>query len=416
MPLPASASTPTLSNVKATKGASPSSTEPHTAGGGAKINKRKSEENQLWEQPKSFTSRRLWPEVPGGVTLYNGAQLSVDKVRELDNTELVLPAWLKLPIPMEPNPQPHACSYCYDVVLDFCQRYQLDNPKSPYTYVYRLPYTLEQGSRAARNGCSLFKFLMTEMARKMLPYRLGQFQEDDEHEKAIYLRNRRNYYLRVVQMLSKWPFFVDVGLTCLDAVAFTIKFPSMCPCSFTSFYNLRIDPFTPTDHHLKSQLRPLNRNVSSDSAFQVAKYWLDDCIFGSSRDHPDCTPPKLFFTPIRLLEITGNVNKPHVRLHQTRPSERISYCWGGPQPFQTLKENIEQYREGIPFHHLAKSIQDAIIVVLRLKLRYLWVDSLCIIQDGTHKAKEITKMRDIYANALLTICASNAENPGSSWA
>ncbi|KAK0716368.1 hypothetical protein B0H67DRAFT_453211, partial [Lasiosphaeris hirsuta] len=49
-------------------------------------------------------------------------------------------------------------------------------------------------------------------------------------------------------------------------------------------------------------------------------------------------------------------------------------------------------------------IRDAITVVRDLGAQYLWVDSLCIVQDGNdEKNREMGKMWQVYAGATLTI-------------
>jgi hypothetical protein len=56
---------------------------------------------------------------------------------------------------------------------------------------------------------------------------------------------------------------------------------------------------------------------------------------------------------------------------------------------------------------LPKSIQDAIKLCGSLKLKHLWVDSLCIVQDdGPQKKAQIANMHAIYHNACVTIVAA----------
>ena len=67
--------------------------------------------------------------------------------------------------------------------------------------------------------------------------------------------------------------------------------------------------------------------------------------------------------------------------------------------------------KGISFTLLPRSIQDAILTVRRLGLRYLWIDALCIIQDSPDdKAQQIEQMHEVYSNAYLTISAANADD------
>ncbi|KAK2613454.1 hypothetical protein N8I77_000367 [Diaporthe amygdali] len=86
-------------------------------------------------------------------------------------------------------------------------------------------------------------------------------------------------------------------------------------------------------------------------------------------------------------------------------SEPVSYvalslCWGPPSkhPIQTLPENIAGYR-------------DAVEVVRDLGLSYIWIDSLCIIQDNNDDwEREAALMTQVYREALCTICALSSND------
>jgi hypothetical protein len=122
--------------------------------------------------------------------------------------------------------------------------------------------------------------------------------------------------------------------------------------------------------------------------------------------------------PTRLLEIEHfhAQTYPRLRLRETfgrefAPYAALSYCWGGEQPITTTSQNINQHLIRINYTGLPKTIQDAITVASRLGLRYLWVDSLCIIQnDRQDKTFEIGQMPSIYSQARVTISASRASN------
>lgn len=71
---------------------------------------------------------------------------------------------------------------------------------------------------------------------------------------------------------------------------------------------------------------------------------------------------------------------------QTGKYIALSYCWG-KRPFFTLRSsNLEQLKQSIPLICLPQTVYDAITLAKRLDVRYIWVDSLCIIQGQDHKA------------------------------
>lgn len=80
-------------------------------------------------------------------------------------------------------------------------------------------------------------------------------------------------------------------------------------------------------------------------------------------------------------------------------------------------DNYAQLFEGISWSLFPRLYQDAVHIVRNLDVRYLWIDSLCIIQRGDNLADwqyEAANMGDIYANALCNISALNAPNSMSS--
>ena len=122
--------------------------------------------------------------------------------------------------------------------------------------------------------------------------------------------------------------------------------------------------------------------------------------------------------PLRLIDLStweeDNLVKVLGIRARTFPSSSryaiLSYCWGGNQENRLTKERILEYTSGILSTKLPQTIQDAIQVTRSLKLQYLWVDSLCILQDDPQeKAAEIDKMLGYFKEAEVTICAASSK-------
>ena len=90
----------------------------------------------------------------------------------------------------------------------------------------------------------------------------------------------------------------------------------------------------------------------------------------------------------------------------------LSYCWGDAL-FPTLRiDNEHHLKNSIAFETLPKVFQDAIHIAGWFQLEYLWIDSLCIIQDSHDDwTRESCKMKDIYRNSFLTVAATGATDP-----
>jgi len=85
----------------------------------------------------------------------------------------------------------------------------------------------------------------------------------------------------------------------------------------------------------------------------------------------------------------------------------LSHCWGGSSHCRTTKFSLEQHKNALKITDLPNTVQDAAFVVRKLGLRYLWVDSLCIIQDDEDDwLREAGRMVAVYEGAYLTIAAS----------
>jgi hypothetical protein len=90
----------------------------------------------------------------------------------------------------------------------------------------------------------------------------------------------------------------------------------------------------------------------------------------------------------------------------------LSHIWGRSQFTKLTTSNFRGLRERISPSDLSQTFQDAIIVARRLGVRYLWIDSLCIVQDSLADWEtESSMMNLVYKNSLCTIAASEATKP-----
>jgi hypothetical protein len=91
----------------------------------------------------------------------------------------------------------------------------------------------------------------------------------------------------------------------------------------------------------------------------------------------------------------------------------LSYVWGERKFVTTTKDNFDCFRRpgALSALPLPNTIRDVLGFTEMLGVRYLWVDSLCIVQDDTNaKYAEMENMSAIYANASVTIIASDGRD------
>jgi hypothetical protein len=161
--------------------------------------------------------------------------------------------------------------------------------------------------------------------------------------------------------------------------------------------------------------RPFLENFDSDESFRLIKSWLDTCVF----HHPGCNSSLISQLPTRIIDVgmRGGQQDP---LLFTPPKGykdsyiALSYCWGTAETkFVLSKENSQLPKLTFPLAKLPKTLRDAIRITQRLGFRFLWVDALCIIQegdDGEDFLRESATMHEVYGNATLTIAAAAAKN------
>ncbi|KAF1849663.1 HET-domain-containing protein [Cucurbitaria berberidis CBS 394.84] len=163
-------------------------------------------------------------------------------------------------------------------------------------------------------------------------------------------------------------------------------------------------PTLGTAHHI-----PVNSG--SDETFNFIRRCIQGCI--ANPKHTACrfSCKSSISAPKRLLDV-GRASSP-IRLVDTQGKSfqyvALSHCWGSATMLKTTKSNWPKLAINISFNSLPPLFQDAIIITRQLGLRFIWIDSLCIIQDSLRDWElESSKMGSIYQNSYITISATNS--------
>ncbi|KAF1977080.1 HET-domain-containing protein [Bimuria novae-zelandiae CBS 107.79] len=157
--------------------------------------------------------------------------------------------------------------------------------------------------------------------------------------------------------------------------------------------------------------RDLPSRVDTDATFGFIERCLQQCL----ETHTGCTSAQEFvFTPKRLLQtnLHGRTIRVVTLLTEHTPRyDALSYCWGSQKPLSTTRKTIRSKQEAIDWNDLPSVFQDAITVTNRLGIHYIWIDSLCIVQDDELDwAEQSSKMGRIYQGAFVTIAAAQSED------
>jgi hypothetical protein len=154
-------------------------------------------------------------------------------------------------------------------------------------------------------------------------------------------------------------------------------------------------------------LDPLSPRTVTD-----VRDWLEHCENERNGDHKICSLSESAYVPTRLVKISGPLDQLQLKIvhdddleeHDRSIYAALSYCWGGDQPNKLTQGNYDLYKKQIPWETLLKTIQDSAKTVHALGFHYIWIDSMCIVQDSKEdKEAEISQMTKVYAHATLTV-------------
>jgi hypothetical protein len=156
----------------------------------------------------------------------------------------------------------------------------------------------------------------------------------------------------------------------------------------------------------------------SSEHFSIIHNWLADCLEHPLK-HPKCCQSlsgvdsfdaknvplparciEVFENSIRLIECNGQRGSYITLSHRwTKETEAAS----------TTRANYDARKAGIPIAELPRTFLHAITVAVLLNVKYIWIDSLCIIQDDRRDWEtEAVCMADYYQHSLVTLAATLA--------
>ena len=186
-----------------------------------------------------------------------------------------------------------------------------------------------------------------------------------------------------------------------------------------------------TESTLISQSHPHHSISSGLSGLGVAlndtvnptqlRKWIRDCLDKETsrpKDEGPHSKPRFPLFRIRLIDVKRHclVQPSHIP-----PFVALSYIWGKIDALILTEEKLAIFQEEgwlSPANHvIPQTIRDAITACSLIGESFLWVDSLCIVQDTNDRHIQIQHMDTIYNEAKLTIIATagldaNAGLPG----
>lgn len=162
---------------------------------------------------------------------------------------------------------------------------------------------------------------------------------------------------------------------------------------------------------------PIGFDVPAGTATDASLAWARKCLSRCNASHTMCRRSRLLAPrgrAQRILDIGARDGDPVRLVEQEGDDEHSNYVclshrWGRAPVLQTLSSNVSQHHQEVPWVALPRTYRETILFVRRLGVRYLWIDSLCIVQDDAEDwRRESSKMGTIFSQALLVVSASSS--------
>lgn len=251
---------------------------------------------------------------------------------------------------------------------------------------------------AERKECPLCRLLSNACRKGPLRKLFANTDTEPDPDNPVY----------PVQVLGSW--YSAVGTSQEEK----LRSPSMCLVFWPGLYSISRE-----SRHIT--VRPISGDYPKHPYFarpidhpyidvDLVRRWLNKCetshetcrrIFDSRESEP--------LPYHRVIDVEDHC------IVEAQPFSRyvaLSYVWGRVDQLRLLRDDVPAFSQpgGLDTvsHRIPATINDAMELTRRLKERYLWVDSLCIVQDDdTVRGACIAAMDRVYGEAIVTIVAGN---------
>jgi hypothetical protein len=185
--------------------------------------------------------------------------------------------------------------------------------------------------------------------------------------------------------------------------------PQISPCAFVVHSVVETRRLLPAiDNKVNDQPEVQIQTLRSELVdFDILRTWMTEC---EQRHGEDCCLATEDVTTLPGFKVIDCINNGVVPFPPKAEYVALSYVWG--QSTDRTGEDTSSVPTRMAISapisrlHLPRTIQDAMEVVTKLGLRYLWVDKYCIDQTNVMELRhQISAMDKIYQNATVTVIA-----------
>ncbi|KAH0439457.1 heterokaryon incompatibility protein [Colletotrichum camelliae] len=209
------------------------------------------------------------------------------------------------------------------------------------------------------------------------------------------------------------------GMETLLSVSLESDFRDECPLrkkDVTGTYIVQRGP----GRNLGKMTPFLSNTTASEEAWAKATTWIETCCSNHQACNVEAAAEAWY--PTRLLDLSApDLDLGTLRLIVTSDEAleckqrytTLSHCWGSAQFVQLKKSTHEDFRKRIQLSDLPKTFREAVEVTRRLGIRYLWIDSLCILQDRDDLSDWLVEaglMHKVYSHSYFNISAAGSQD------
>ncbi|KAF5868157.1 putative heterokaryon incompatibility protein [Botrytis fragariae] len=168
----------------------------------------------------------------------------------------------------------------------------------------------------------------------------------------------------------------------------------------------------------KASRYKIPEKTSSAASRILASQWISNC----TQNHKKCRIDKISWLPTRLVNVgldggaTRLVETIILSKNQYSPYLALSHRWGATPNHSSRLSSVNKlaWMKSIPTNQMPATFQDAIQYTKSMNISYIWIDSLCIMQDSPEDwSTEAALMDKVYAQSFCNIAASYASNENS---
>lgn len=161
-----------------------------------------------------------------------------------------------------------------------------------------------------------------------------------------------------------------------------------------------------------------SNSTDSPQSWELMNRWLEQCRTHHERCNAEIPRPlgSTPWTPTRLLDIRRPGDE-YLRLverdeslYNQQPYATLSHCWGRARLPVTTRANGRERCERIDPSEMPRTFLDAVRIAQAFRVRYLWIDCLCIVQDDPEDwGREAGLMSKVYRYGYINIAATGAD-------